>query len=208
MKKNFLIAFVLIIFLFPVDVHAELCTKDYYSKLKEKAAKVSIKWNLVEDDDKKSIEVVISNMDKDLMLIYGDSVYEYNDGEDIVLINGISGGREYQFKFYGAYYTACTEEFVYTNSISIPKYNIYSELDECKEYSNWELCDKWYQGEIKDKGEFFEKLNEYKEKINSGEIKVEDEKNAHNSLLVLCITGGIIIILAVCFTIKCKRKKK
>lgn len=208
MKKNFLIAFALTLLLFPIGAHAELCTKDYYNTLKEKASKVNVEWNLVEDDDKRSIEVVISNMDKDLMLIYADSVYEYNDGNDIVLVNGISGGKEYQFKFYGAYYTPCTEEYVYTKNILIPKYNIYSELEECKEYSKWELCDKWYQGEIKDKGDFYEKLNEYKEKINSGEIKIEDEKDSHNSLIILLVSGGIIIIIAICLTIKYKRKKK
>ncbi len=191
---------------------ANICTKEKYNDLKEKASKIEMKWNL-EFDEKNDYYFSVNayNVDKDLMLILNNNVYEPNDDGIIILSTPFDGGKKYEFKFYGAYYHPCVEEYVYSRFLEIPKYNIYSKMDECSEYSEWELCDEWYQGSIEDVEDFYNKLNTYKEQIENGEIVLKsDKENQKINFIFLIIL--IIILATICFLIirnkKIKKVKK
>lgn len=183
---------------------ANLCTKEKYNDLKEKAAEIEIKWELKYDDENNFyFETVVSNIDENLILFFGGIYYEPENGS-IEVLTPLEGGNTYQFKFYGGYNHPCVEEYVYTKNLTIPKYNKYSELEACSEYSEWDLCDKWYSGEIENINDFYNKLEEYKQKINAGEIVLERENNN----LYYIFTLIIIIIFVISFLIMYKRKKK
>ena len=194
MKKVYMIIlFVLsILVIYPNRVSAALCTKTAYTELKEKIEIIEIKWNLKFDEkDNHYFEVDISNVDKDLMLKFAGNIYEPKNKKIKVSIP-LEGGNVYDFKFYGGYDNPCVEEYIGTKKIEIPKYNIYSKKSECKVYTEWELCDEWYQGEIKDNNDFNKKLEEYKTKIKNGEIKLKSKKD--NNINVITILTILIII--------------
>lgn len=210
-RKYCLLLFVIMsVFLInPLKIDAAICTKSIYAELKEKAADIKMEWKLKFDEkDNHYFEVKASNVDKDLMLIFGGNVYEPIDG-NITISIPLEGGKNYQFKFYGAYYHPCVEEYVYTKNLDIPKYNIYSKLDECKKYSDWELCDEWYQGEIEDTEDFYEKLEEYKKKIESGEIVPKSKKEEKKiTLIILIVIILISIISFLLYKVITKKRKK
>ena len=207
MKKVFILfIFVLLIICNTDSVFAaNLCTKEKYNDLKEKASNVEIEWELKYDEnDNFYFKVNANNVDDDLILFFDNLYYEPKDG-NIEVLTFLEGGNTYQFKFYGGYNHPCVEEYIYTRNLTIPKYNKYSELEVCSEYSEWELCDKWYSGEIKDTEDFYNKLEEYKKKLASGEIVIEKDNNKLYYSFGIII---IIIIIAILFLLFYKKKKK
>lgn len=206
-KIYILILFALSIFLiYPNHVNAALCTKTVYNKLKEKIDDIELKWNLKFDEkDNHYFEVDISNVDKDLMLKFAGNIYEPKDKKIKVSVP-LEGGKIYDFKFYGGYDNPCVEEYVGTKNLKIPKYNIYSKYNECKKYSEWELCDEWYQGEIKDNNDFHTQLEEYKKKIESGEITLKSKQDSNLSVIVTLLF--LVIVGITCFAFYKKSVKK
>ena len=129
---------------------------------------------------------------------------------------------------YGGYDTDCVEEFLYKKTIKIPKYNVYSEREECIEYEEFPLCNKWYSGEISG-DEFFLKhesedfLVDAKDKLSSTQLtknidslkKTEPEKKEeiveknifekiidfYVKYIVICLPITIIIVGVVVFFI-------
>lgn len=210
MKKIFfpLLLFNLFFFLFPKAYAANICTENKYDELKRKASTIQVEWELKFDEKNNNyFEVEVSGVDKDLILIYNDIIYEPANGY-IKIFSQLQGGNTYQFKFYGGYDNPCAEEYVYTKTLQIPKYNKYSELDVCKEYSKWELCDKWYSSPIADEEEFYQKLEEYKEKIKSGEIVIEDDNKNTNLIITVGIVSLILVCIAGVYYFKFYKKKK
>ncbi len=121
-------------------------------------------------------------MTKNIILIEGTTVYEYeNVGSDFTLTYPYEGGENVKFYLYGGYDTDCVEEFLYSKELSIPKYNMYSERDECLGYEEFDLCNKWYQGDILNDEYFLEKLEEYKESIKP--VEEPEEKVEEKTLL-------------------------
>ena len=84
------------------------------------------------------------------------------DGETFYLMQPFSSnGGTIRLQIYGAGAHACKDQFIIERIIELPKYNPYSEYDECIEYEEFALCNKFYDGEISGTDEFSKKLNEY-----------------------------------------------
>ena len=61
-------------------------------------------------------------MNKDVLLKFGDAVYEANDdGSQFIINTVLEGGNTYEFKFYGGYDNPCVEEYIYTKEINYSK---------------------------------------------------------------------------------------
>ena len=208
MKKNIKILFILVAFIcaFAIkNVYAEgLCTNSKYDDLKSKANKIKASWELNFDNEKQPyFTVKLENVDENLILTFNNHNYIPDDGV-INVEEYLMGGGIYDFKIYGGYQTDCVEEYVYTKKVRIPKYNRYSEMKECKEYPEWELCDKWYSGEIESEEDFRNQLNTY---LNSGkkeETKKEDNKSDNSYIAIIIV---VVIILTVCFILYSKYQK-
>lgn len=208
MKKCFLPLFISILFfVLPFSVNAaNLCTESKYNALKQKASKVEANWNLKFDEKNNAyFEVSFNNVDDDLLLLYNNVYYEPSNSK-IELVTLLEGGNTYEFNFYGGYDNPCVEEYLYTKKLEIPKYNKFSEMKECSEYTEWDLCDKWYSGYIESEEDFYNKLEEYKEKIKTGEI-VLGKKGKNNYALYTLIFGFTLIVL-ICAYKFIKKKKK
>ena len=176
MKNKLLWLLLVLVIVLPISVNG-LCTSKKQSNLKSIAYKTELSYELKFDSEHNYyFEVSVTNMNKDVILIYNGVVYESKGEDDVIVIdNKLEGGATYEFNLYGGYDTACVEEYLYTKKLSIPKYNVYSERDECIEYEEFYLCNKWYPGTIGN-DEFFEsELNNYIESLNAKEEEEKEE---------------------------------
>lgn len=219
MKKNIFItlAFIFSVLLInvPVDVNAArvLCTSSTLSKMRSKAYGVKFDYEFVYDKNVGHyFKIHISNLTEELEVEYGGLTYSYNPDKSVItMIPMFDGGATYEFKIYAAYGYPCVGELLYTKSLKVPKYNSYSEYEECIEYEEFPLCNKWYQGDIPNQAYFYKSLNEYKETLIV-DVPVEDEKESPPTIIekilafyvdnlivtlpvTLIVIGGIIFVV-------------
>lgn len=206
MKKNNIFLFLsFLLLLLPLHVNgADICSSTKYNKLKREAFNTELKYDLKFDESHKSYFIVtVYNVSNNLMIKYNGSILVPDEENKIVIPTFFDGGKTYEIKFYGGYKTSCIEEYIYSKKIAIPKYNVYSERDECIEYEEFKLCNKFYAGEIQNDTEFEQKLEEYKKSIaKKPPVELEKEKNIFEKIIEfymdnIIITGPITIVLAV-----------
>lgn len=219
--RNFILFILSCLFFSVIDVEAaNICSANKYNALKKEAYKVAFAWDLKFDENNESyFEITVSNMSDQILLKFNDIIY---DGEEIddtfVIETRVEGGKTYKFNFYGGYSHPCVEEYVYTKSLSVPKYNKFSEYKECIEYEEFPLCNKWYEGFIRDEADFYDRLETYKKSLLTEEVveQPEREKNifekviefyVNNILITLPATIIIIAFILVIVIVKVKRSK-
>lgn len=220
MKKNkvLIIAIFLLIFCFTTKVDA-LCSTKRYNNLKMIAYKAEPSYELKFDSNHRHyFEVTVNNVDKDILVNYNGAMYEPVDG--VVKIGSkLSGGTSYEIKLYGGYNTHCIEEYLYTKKITIPKYNPYSEKDECIEYEEFPLCNKWYSGSIANEEEFMNQLNAYIISLRTDEKEEVPVKEkglfekiidfyVNNLIITLPITILIVLFIVYKIVVKIIRRKR
>lgn len=223
MKKSYIALFsifLLFAFLpFKVDA-ANICTGSKYNELKREAYQVELSWELKFDKDNNHyFQVTVANMNKNILLVFGDVTYEGDNNKNPILIEAtLEGGNTYEFKFYGGYDNPCVEEYIYTKRLELPKYNKYNELEECIEYEEFPLCNKWYSGDIKDEDYFLEQLEIYKKSLEKPEEPKPEIDNRTifdkiidfyigNIVITLPITVLLFILIIVIIISKIKKSK-
>ena len=159
--------FMLIMF-FCFSTKAEaFCSTKKYSNLKMTAYKAAVNYELNFDDDHNYyFKLKVNNVDKDILVRFDGYEYEPEDGY-VEIKTRIPGGKTYEIDLYGGYETSCPEEYLYTKRITVPKYNPLSERDECIEYEEFYLCNKWYAGKDATDISFESELNRYIEQLKS-----------------------------------------
>ena len=220
MKKNILLLIVAFIFTFcfvtEVDAY---CSTKKHNALKALAYKAELNYELKFDENHNHyFDITVNNVDKDLLIFFNGTIYEPKDGT-VYLSTRLTGGLTYEIKLYGGYDTSCVEEYLYTKKITVPTYNKYSERDECIEYEEFQLCNKWYSGYISGEDEFLERLNDYiltLEKTEKEEVPVK-EKNTFEKIidfyvehLIITLPITIIIVLLIVYKVVVKiiRRKR
>lgn len=218
--KKIIIVFTFFLACMPLIADAAICSTSVYNDLKREAYKAQFNYELkFNEDDNYYFEITVTNLNKKVLFIYADSVYEGNDDNSTIKIDStFEGGKTYEFKLYGGYYTACTEEYLYTKKVSIPKYNKYSRYEECIEYEEFSLCNKWYQGNIPDEEYFFERLEEYKKTlVKPDEPVVVTSKSfwdkviefyIENKVLSISIVSVVSLSIISLIIVKVVKKKK
>ena len=116
-----------------------------------------------------------------------------------MILNGVESGIK---KIY--IYTVEVPTYLRTITVNIPKYNYYSEREECNGISKEELdvCDKWYKYELNETT-FLKKINEYKKtqeenKDNNNQSKIQIIFNNIVNFLKSYFIYIIIFIVIVC----------
>ena len=210
-KKIFLFVIFSILFIFCLTIKVDaLCTSKKFNDLKMTAYKSTVNYDLKFDEDHKYYFILtVSNVDKNILVQYNGRFYEPKNGV-VEIDNKVFGGQTYEIFLYGGYNTACVEDYLYTKRITVPKYNIYSERDECIEYEEFNLCNKWYAGNIIDDEDFENQLDVYiktLKKKNSKPIEKQN-KNIFDSIIdfytsnkIITVPITIIIILFVLYKI-------
>ena len=207
MKKVYLliVAFLLFVAFVPTASAArKACTKTYYSQLKSKAYKVTFNYDLhKEEGSDYYFTVTMANLQPGLVVEYGAISMMYVEGKDIYEFATIfDGGSTYEFKIYAANGYACAGELLYTKTLKIPKYNVYSERDECIEYEEFPLCNKWYQKDINSLEDFLQALELYKKSLEKDEPEDLDkeDKSIFDKIIEfykdhIIITGPLTVLI-------------
>ena len=157
----------------------------------------------------------ISNLTENLKIKIDneDTFYYYkntNNGE--LLFEGVESGIK---KIH--VYSVRHPSFLKTITINIPKYNYYSEREECKEIGeeNLDVCNKWYKYELNETT-FLKKIKDYQKEQE--EIKKEIKeisliKQFFDNIVeflksyIVYIVVSIIIIAGTVIYIKIRKKK-
>ena len=185
----------LFIFCFTTKADA-LCTSRKFSDLKMIAYRSTVSYDLKFDENHKYYFLLtVNNVDKNILVSFNGRFYEPENGV-VKIDNKVFGGETYEIFLYGGYDTYCPEDYLYTKRITVPKYNVYSERDECIEYEEFYLCNKWYAGNIPSDEFFNVKLDSYikslkKENNNPGK---KESKNIIDKIIDIYNKYQIIIL--------------
>lgn len=213
-KRNYLliVGFFILMLLFTPKVDAVLCTSKKYTTLKSEAYRVTLTYELKFDSKHQHyFEVTAMNVGKNVMVKRnGYYIEPTKDNDTFVVAYRVDGGKEFEVNIYGGYDTACPEEFLYTKKITLPKYNKYSEREECIEYEEFNLCNKWYSGYIGSDKEFDDALAQYIKSITKEEPNNIPEKEQsffekiidfYTSNLIITLPITIFIVLLIVFIV-------
>ena len=204
-KFLFLVAFLLLIISIPkVNAARDVCTKSYYSQMKSKAYQVSFNYDLhTSENEPYYFTISITNIQPGIVVQYGNATIKYEEGKQIYELSYIfDGGTTYEFYIYADEGYPCVGEHLYTKKISIPKYNKYSERDECIEYEEFPLCNKWYQKDINSLEDFLQALELYKKSLEKDEPEDLDkeDKSIFDKIIEfykdhIIITGPLTVLI-------------
>ena len=149
----------------------------------------------------------VTNLPSNMEIRFNGKSYVGVEGKNAIQINGIyDDNAEYSFEIYTKKMATCGDAYLITKKVKIPKYNVYSESDQCIEYEEFELCNKWYDGEIKDYLDFVEKFEQYKKEIQNQTEEYKDERTFFQKILDWCsdnieITVSIIVVVIIAISI-------
>lgn len=208
MKKILYVIIFIMCFTFKInDIYADELEK-ILEPYKKEAEKVTARYQLDENytdengNKKNGIFIIeISNLTEDLKVKIDDGDFIRYDKTDngTLILNGIESGIK---KIY--IYSVKVPTYLRTITVNIPKYNYYSEREECNGISKEELdvCDKWYKYELNETT-FLKKINEYKKaqeenKDNNNQSKIQIIFNNIVNFLKSYFIYIIIFIVIVC----------
>ena len=183
-------------------------TDEFLETHKKEAEKVTAKYQLDENytdengNKKNGMFIIeINNLTENLKVKIDDGDFIRYDKTDNgkLILNGVESGIK---KIY--IYSVKVPTYLKTITVNIPKYNYYSEREECNGISKEELdvCDKWYKYELNETT-FLKKINEYKKtqeenKDNNNQSKIQIIFNNIVNFLKSYFIYIIIFIVIVC----------
>ena len=188
-----------------------LCTTKKYSDLKMTAYKSTVSYDLKFDEyHNYYFLLTVNNVEENIFVKFDGHIYEPDKNGVVELPEKVYGGETYEVYLYAGYDTACAEEYLYTKRITVPKYNVYSERDECIEYEEFYLCNKWYAGKIINEEDFLNRLDSYIQSLkkkstdipktnNKGIIQQIIDFYTDNKIITIPIT--VLIILFVLYKV-------
>ena len=225
---RYLFVFTVILFIFTcTKVNAE-CSNIEKNNLLQLSHNVKFTYEINEDEkvkNKKKFNVIISNLLDGIYLFYEPYVYEYI--KDSItpgvekMDDTFNDNNTYEVKVYGNTKN-CKDVYLETKTIDIPKYNIYSEKEECKGIEDFKLCNMWYEGEIQSDSYFRKEVTKYKSSLEKNEeatkttakdnllskIKKIYEKNIFISLFITLFLVASIVVFIIISVIKRKKRVK
>ena len=196
---------------FAVEYHNPeeyLCGKTNSNQLLQRIRKVKTNYELMTDEDGgKYFKIRVTGFQPDLVVkIYGINYSYENYGDSFSTRNKIPiTGGEFPIVFYGGINHPCADVYIAKRTIKIPKYNVYSELDQCIEYEEFPLCAKYYDGEIGSASEFNDRLQKWIEENNvrPEEVKITLWEQIKNFIednqfeIALVLFLAIVLIIAI-----------
>lgn len=225
MKKNILwkVVTILICFFIIDNVQADTCSTKELNNLKQLASNIKISYELYDDTYNSEhvyyFNVLIANLNEKIYIrAYNGSTEEYN-GSSEVKFNLLREGRSYSFYIYASSKSPCKDILLLTKKVNIPYYNDYSQKEECGNFPDFELCQKYYGGIIESDDHFYKQLEQYKKSLTEKTDNIIEKTNifqfvvgfyVENLIITLPTTLLIltIIVFLVIKIIKNKRKIK
>lgn len=211
MKKIYkLFCLFVILFIFPLFVNAENCSKEEKNRINKLINNINIAYI---HTDNNYFTVNIYNIPEGLYVSTPTNGMLYPTNNTVTL-NYYIGGNSYTFNFFSINGDKCIDEMKYSKTIYIKQYNVYSEKEVCKnkKYKDFKYCNKWYQGYITDEKYELE-LKKYESKLKQNEqvVNVEDNTNDTNKIKInmnIILIGSGCVILGITITIILVVRKK
>lgn len=148
-KRICLLLIILSIFLFKIDVNAAgTCTKDEKQILQVETQNISITYELVHETDERSdleyyYKITIDGYSNNLLIKEGNAIYDHsyiNANGELIINKAYRMGEKVVFNIIGNTNNKCSGEAIATKVVNLPYYNKYSERDECKGLSEYDIC--------------------------------------------------------------------
>lgn len=216
MKRNLFIFMTLIILFFVSipKINAATCDNREREKKIALSKKVVINYKHIE---KGKFKILISNLPSDLFLIDNNNKkYIYGVDNKTIEESGYEADLMYTFRVFSKSGT-CKDLLLTTITLSLPKYNEYSELEICKENPEYKYCDMWYKYDISWK-DFITGITAYAEEKNDNEVVDNDQNEITSSIIkfikdnkviiIVSLVGIVTIISSLAIVISAKRKKR
>lgn len=243
-KKMLFLLIILVSFLFIGKVNAEenadTCSASQLSELRSMAANIKVSYVTGEELEKINdpetgattgrkyyVYIKIYNINSRMRVRVTTSgkgvvpsTYDVgasdvdNDGVITLRQPASDANIEYEFTVY-AVYGNCTSKTLRTVRLTVPKFNMYSELDICSDVPDYYLCLQYTTYNV-DGATFYDRVEEYKNKLSNQVIAGENESATSAlsrtmssiSKYKYLIVGIIVTIGVVVTVIVVKRKKR
>lgn len=190
MKNIFKVMFLCFLLLYSGNVFADTCSQEDVTRLRTLASYIEVNYEYIKEEEIYSID--ITGLTEELFIedVTNSKIYKVNDLVDGSIVFSTEIGN-LSLKVYTS---SCYFNTLRTINLKLPKYNIYSEYEICRELEKFQIdmCDPWYDGEAS--------LDILLEK--KYELMEEEEKfNIQDTLLfileeylVFVIIGGLVLI--------------
>lgn len=233
-KKGFkFVLLIVLIVLLNLKVEAATCDSTTKKDLKKEAQHISVTTELKKPDGTPGedrtlyyYDLHLLNVSANMTYEVGDWLYQHTDAVDgeLYISNAyIMGGYKVAIKIYASSQTACSGELLKTIYVNLPRYNLYSDREECKGLSDYFICKTNSNTEGIEEEEFLNKIKDAKkkkaEKTKQDPVEEEKEKYFENAINffkekkniiipILVIVSVLIIIIIIIKTNKNKNKIK
>jgi hypothetical protein len=184
-QLKYVLIFVILVFI-PNIAKAEECSVTNTSRLKKIASNITTKYDYVENlpttgYGNVDFTATISNVISDIYIMKVDDYYNkigtvyYGDGNNQVIISGLSAGKSYHFVAFGNTGEGCTGTLVYEFYVTTPSYNKYYINTLCKKVPDYKYCQKWVNFNLTEE-EFTKNVKQYIKSLEVEETPPEEEK--------------------------------
>ncbi len=185
-----IILFIICMMLLPNISKAE-CNYERQAELSRIASNIQLNYSYEMNEGYPKFTIHITNASDDIYLKdEEDNIYignsEYN-------INSLSSNNVYNIYSND---DNCKDEFLLSQYINLPSYNMFSGYDECKKYPNIDVCSLWGGPKAESEYDFYEKIKEYENTLNKVSNNSVDSStlDTSNKAIILSILGCILII--------------
>lgn len=199
MRNNIFLKIIAILFCFFVvlDVEASTCTTKELNELKQLAHNVKFSYELSDDTYNDEhvyyFNIYLTNLNEKIYVeAYNGLTQSYHEGKENIFYL-YREGNVYPFDIYASSKTNCKDKLLSTKKIELPYYNDYSQKEECIEYSEFKLCDPYYDGYIENDEYFYKQLEKYKESLKE-EPKVIEKQNIFQTLMKIYVENLVIAV--------------
>ena len=196
--RKIIVVFILLLLIPITKVEGAVCSYSEIARLKKIASNVTVSYDYIENNSS-----VVCNFLLKLQLIcylkfyniyyLNDELYfvdqsnyqRYNYTEEELTISNYRSGQTIRYVFY-ATDPDCDDTPLYTARVILPTYNQYYKDEVCNGIENYSLCQKWSSHNLTYTN-FVQKVNEYKNSLNSPTIPVEPSMPVEVSITQLIV---------------------
>lgn len=177
MKKKFLFI-ALFILLFPLNIHATVCSDSQIKKFEFLAKEIQTTFDYIETSDDILFTINFHNVDDNLYLVdYNSSssllIYK-KDESGLISVPECKTSTTYTFSVLNED-SVCESEIITRIKVTTPNYNKYYKDPLCSGIENYSYCQKWSNlGSVS--------YNEFKRNVENYRKQQEDNNNTDNNV--------------------------
>ena len=209
MKKRYLLPIIAMVCMLPGFAKAS-CSTDRIAELSKMASNVNISYTYEIGNSGAEFKITMNNLTPDIYL--GNDLYDKTysgQGEvkdDFIYLYG-------QTITYTIYSNdnSCKGEALSNKYVTLPYYNVFSRLDECKEHPKFTYCKQWQDTKGLTMDDFDKALAEYTKDGTNPNSKETNKASFFEKYKVYILSGAAaatIAIIALFTVIIVKRRKR